>query len=247
MDFTNLVILFNSFVQLYMQLFLKGNPTLNALVASSLAIAVLAVSFSLFEPAVSHGQETFTVTQQITSEVSFLTSPGDVTMSGPIQGVTGGTSYGTSTFNVSTNDPDGYNVTIQFSTTTAMQGVGLSSDIDNYTPATGGVPDENFSVAAGDAEFAYSVVGVTTPSSVDSSFKVSGGVCGSGTNTAGKCWYNKANATVAETIVNATAPTAGTGATTSVVFRVGVGANPSPALETGFYIATATLTANVNP
>ena len=150
-----------------------------------------------------------------------------------------------STFNVTTNDPDGYTVTIQFSTTTAMQGDGLNSDIDNYTPASAGVPDEDFSVPAGDAEFGYHVLGITTPGDIDASFKISGGTCGSGTNTSGDCWYNRADATTTEQIVDASAATAGSGATTSLVFQVGVGANPVPALETGFYIATATLTATV--
>lgn len=229
-----------------MHFFTRRNPAIDAFVASVAALVVLGLSVSLAEPLVAHGDQVFEVTQEITSELSFLTDPGDVTMDDTIAGLTGGTAYGTSTFNVTTNDPQGYNVTIHFATTTAMQGEGISTDIDNYGPATGGVPDQNFSVAAGDAEFGYTVYGVTAGADVDASFKVSGGTCGSGTNTMNQCWYNKANATVAETIVNRTSATVATGATTSVVFQVGVGANPSPALQTGFYTATATLTAAVN-
>lgn len=231
-----------------MHVFLRGNPAVTAFTAAIGVVALLLASFSLFEPMVTHGQVNsgpFTVTQEVQSELSFLTDANDVTMSGAIQGITGGTAYGTSTFNITTNDPDGYVVTIAFSTTTAMQGIGLSSDISNFTPAVAGVPDQLFTVGANAAEFGYSVLGVTDPDSVDDSFKVSGGTCGSGSNVSNQCWFNKSDATAAEQIVDADGATAGTGATTTIVFQVGVSPNPIPALETGFYIATATLTANV--
>ena len=81
-----------------MHVFLRGNPSSNALVAALLTIALLGTSFALFEPIVSHGQVSsndFTITQEIQSEISFLTQPGNVTMSPAIQGVTGGTAFGT--------------------------------------------------------------------------------------------------------------------------------------------------------
>jgi len=236
-----------------MQTFLKGNPTVNALVASIVAVSMIVAMFALFEPIVSYGQtpsDAFTITQEITSELRFLTQPNDVTMGGTaIAGLTGGTRYGTSTFNISTNDPEGYTVSIAFDNVVAMQGIGAASGtaISNYLP--GGNPSYNFSVAAGDTAFAYSVNNETTPTDIDSSFKDNGSnSCGGHVGTqVGKCWYNEADATGGEQIIDSAGPTPGTGATSTVVFVVGVGADPDPALVTGFYVATATLTANVKP
>ncbi len=234
-----------------MHAFLRGNPTINAIVGSLIMLAMLLTSFSLFEPIVTHGQinDTITVTQEITSQISFLTNPNDVVMSNSIQGLTGGTSYGTTTFNISTNDPDGYTVTIAFSSTTAMAATGSTSVIPNYNPVAGGaLADYNFTVAAGQAFFGYTVQNETTATDIDATFKDDGASTCDGSDiqtNVGHCWFNKDDATVAEQIIDAADGTAATGATSSVTFRVGIGSNPTPALETGWYVATATLTANV--
>lgn len=229
-----------------MHVLLRGNPTLNAIVASVVTAALLLVSFSLFEPVVTYGQETFTVNQEITSQISFLTPPDSVAMSGSIQGVTGGRAYGTTTFNISTNDPDGYTVNIVFSTSTAMVATSSTSTIPNYNPSAGGaLADQYFIVTAGTAAFGYTVQNETTPDDVDATFKNTGATCGSGSQNIGECWYNKDDATSAEQIINASGPTVGTGATSSIQFQVAVGSNPNPALRTGWYVATATLTAAV--
>lgn len=231
-----------------MTTFLQGNPTVNAIVASIVLVALLFVSYTVFEPMVAYGVgDTFTVRQQVTSEIAFQTPPTDVVMTPVLQGLTGGNSFGTSTVSINTNNPTGYNMTIAFADVIAMKGENISSDIDNYTPAVGGTPDYNFSVAANDAEFAFTVNGVTTPADIDARFKDTGAACNSGTGTAvGHCWYNTADATSPVTIINRTTATPGTGATSTIVFQVGITANPSPAIETGFYNATATLTAIVN-
>jgi hypothetical protein len=220
-----------------------------AAIAALLTTVLCLGSFFLFEPYVAHGiVDTFTVRQQITGEISFKTAPNDVTMSPALQGITGGTSYGTSTVAITTNNPTGYYMTIAFSTSTAMQGELVSTDIANYTPATPGTPDYNFSVPAGSAEFGYTVDAVTTPGDIDPLFKDNGSACNTGAGTVvGKCWYGTTTATNAVRIINRSSATPGTGATSTVVFRVGVGANPVPALQTGFYTATATLTALTNP
>jgi hypothetical protein len=202
----------------------------------------------MLEPTIAHGiTDVFTVRQQITSEISFKTAPNDVVMSPSLQGITGGTSYGTSTVAITTNSPAGYTMTIAFATVTAMQGENISSDIDNYTPSTPGTPDFNFSVPAGDAEFGYTVDSITTPADISSLFKDNGAACNAGAGTlVGKCWYGTTTATNAVSLINRTSATPGTGATSTIVFRVGVGATPVPALQTGFYNATATLTALAN-
>jgi hypothetical protein len=235
-----------------MRTFLQGNPTVNAIVASVLTLAVLAATYFMFEPIAAYAvPDTFTVTQEITSEIAFKTLANDVTMTPAIQGITGGNAFGTSTVAINTNNPTGYNMTIAFATTTALQGENIGSDIDNYIPAGGaGDPDYNFAVGANDAEFGYTVRSVTTPLDVADMFQHNGSNnCDAGqTGTAaGHCWYNVANATDAVTIIDRPTATPGTGATSTIVFQVGVSANPSPAVQTGFYTATATLTALTNP
>jgi hypothetical protein len=237
-----------------MRSFLQGNPAAMAFIAALMVGALLAVSYFAFEPIVSYGAtDTFTITQQITSEISFRTPTNDVTMTPAIAGITGGNAFGTSTIVVETNNPSGYNMTIAFSTTTAMHNssTSLASVINNYGPASAGVPDYNWSVGANTGEFGYTVNSVTNAGDIDARFKDNGSACniGSGT-TVGKCWYNAGvagNATTPVGIINRTTATAGTGATSTVVFQVGITANPSPAIKTGFYIATATLTAVTNP
>jgi len=233
-----------------MQIFLKANPSLAALVASAVTLTILMASYFVFEPVVAHGiSDTFEITQEVTTQISFKTEPNDVTMNQTIPGVDGGSAYGTSTVAIITNNPTGYYMTIQFATTTAMQGENLNSDINNYTPTVGGNPDFNFAVGAGDAEFGYTVNSVTTPGDIDVRFKdngsnaCNGGFSGTLTN---RCWYGTADATSQVTIIDRETATPSTGATSTVVFRVGISPNPSPAIETGFYTATATLTALVN-
>jgi hypothetical protein len=233
-----------------MQNILQNKSAINALIASVLTASVLLVSFLVFEPKVAYGvAKTFEVTQEITSEISFTqTTLNNVTMTPSILGISGGTAYGTSTFAIRTNNTTGYNMTIAFATGTALQGDGVSSDISNYNPASAGTPDYAFASEVY-GQFAYTVNGVTAPGDIDSDFKDDGGTTCGGANTGttqGTCWYNQADATSPYMIINRLTATAAGGATSTVVFRVGVPSSPSPALVEGFYTATATLTAVTN-
>lgn len=228
-----------------MHTFLKANPAAAAFVAAMITTSVMAASYFVFEPVVASAiTDTFTVEQQVTSEISFKTAPNDVTMTPSLQGLTGGTAYGTSTVAITTNNPTGYIMSISFATTTAMQGENLNSDISNYTPAVGGTADYSFAVGANDAEFAYSVYSDTTPDDATIRFTNDGGACGQGTDeTLYRCWYGAADATSLVQLIDRANATPSTGATSTILFRVGITANPSPAIETGYYTATATLTA----
>lgn len=234
-----------------MQVFLKGNPTMNALVASLLAVALIAVSFSLFEPSMTRAANPhdFTVDQTVGAEISFQTEAADITMNGTIQGITGGTSWGTTTFNVLTNNINGYTVKINFATATAMQGNNIATDIDNFTSSGGASGQYDWSVAVGAAEFGYTVIGETEPTTIAQEFKDNGAdTCGGAfTGTVNyKCWFMASDATTQTTIVDSSSPTPGTGATSTLVFRIQAD-NPVPSLESGTYTATATLTAAVKP
>lgn len=225
-----------------MQVFLRGNPTISALWASFATVLVLTLVITLAEPMVAHGDQVFTIDQEITGELSFLTDPGDVVMDTALTGITANSSFGTSTFNVSTNNLLGYTVDIKFSTGTAMQATATDDVIPNYDTGDGN-GDYDMSVGAGEAFFAYSVYNETTPLDVDPSFEDNGSnSCGGGGSaTYGKCWYNQTDASTDVRIIDASSNTAASGATSSVLFQVQVGNNSGVA--TGWYRATATLTA----
>lgn len=226
-----------------MQFLLKGSPTLNAAVAAFVAVAMLTLLASISEPIVAHGDQQFTVTQEIASEIAFLTDPNDVVMDTTLSGLTGDSSLGTTTFNVSTNNATGYYVELAFSSSTAMNSTSSYAAIDNYLPAGDPNGDWDMSVSAGEGFFAYTVYNETTPGDADATFLGNGtNSCTTGsTATMQHCWFNKSDATVAERIIDANSPTVGTGATSSITFRVELGTNSG--VETGWYVATGTLTA----
>jgi len=208
------------------------------------------VSFFTLEPVVSRSAvEIFTIIQTVTGEISFLASTTAVTMSPTLPGVTGGTANGVTTARVQTNNSAGYNMTIEFASTTAMIGDSNGGVISDYTPTDPNVPDYSFSVGANTGEFAYTVEASTT-AELDPTFQDTGAACGSGGgNTTDTCWYNASSSggtTIAETIINSSSATPVSGSTSTLRFRVQITSNPSPAIPTDTYTATATLTALTN-
>ena len=219
------------------------NSARSAFIASFLIFALGVISFFAFEPSIGRtASDVFLVTQSITDETSFMASTTDVTLSPSISGLTGGTSSGTTTVRVLSNNNTGYNMTLAFSNTVAMQGNAFGGSIPNYTPASTTVPDFTFSVGANTAEFAYTVSASST-SDLDTTFRNNGTLCNnaSGGDTAFSCWFNPS--TTPEIIVNRGTSTPASGATTSIAFRLQVTSNPSPAIPEDTYTATATLTA----
>ncbi len=224
----------------------------NSFVATLVVALFFFAAFLTFEPVVGRAVvDIFTVSQSITAEISFNASTTDVTMSPSIPGVTGGTAYGSTTVRVTTNSTGGYNMTIQFSSSTAMNSLTSPQQyyISNYSPTDSKVPDFAFSIGgSGTAgEFGYSITASTT-SDIDTTFLDDGGTCGTGgADAVGGCWFNAsttgAGSTIAERILNRTTPTEASGSTSTVLFQVRVPSSPSPALLTDTYVATATLTA----
>lgn len=218
-----------------------------ALIATALIGLFGVALFFAFEPAVGRSAtDEFLVTQQITDEISFLVTASDVSMVGAIMGLTGGSATGTTLAVVRTNDSQGYNMTLAFSSSTAMNQNGGTGYINNYTPATSTLPDftwvDNASGQA--AEFGYTVM-ASTSSDVDQSFLNNGSLCNTGSSsTLNRCWLNPS--TTPETIINRTTPTGNGGATTTLIFHVSVPNAPSPVLPSGTYTATGTLTATNN-
>ncbi|MCR4285462.1 MAG: hypothetical protein NUW00_01050 [Candidatus Kaiserbacteria bacterium] len=223
-----------------------------AFVASTLVFALGLCTFFAFEPSVTRSataNDSFTVTQTITNEISFRTAPGDVTMVGSIAGLTGGYATGTTMVVINTNNATGYNMTIHFATSTSGRAMQASSTayINDYTQAgAAGVPDYSWvdNSTGQAAEFGYTVT-ASTSAEVDQSFLNNGSACNSagGTNDVDRCWLNPT--TSPETIINSAAPNGSS--TSTIKFKVAVPNAPSPALSSGSYVATGILTATTNP
>jgi hypothetical protein len=208
-------------------------------VIASLFVAVLV---PVLEPQLANAvEDQFTISQSVTSEITFLTPATDVTL-GAIPGVTGGTSLGQTQVVVSTNAATGYTMTIKASNTPAMVGNSLGGTISDYTPASASIPDFAFSVPSS-AEFAYTVSASTT-SDLAQKFLDNTSACNTGSaDTSGStsCWYGLSTSATS-TITRATA-TPASGATTTIYFQLKI--NPG-AVTQDTYVATTTLTATAN-
>lgn len=224
-----------------------------AFVATTLIVAVIAASYFLAEPRVGMAQDTstFTISQAITGETSFIVPATNTTLSGSIAGITGGTANGSTTVVVRTNSNTGYVMDIAFfnnGTPETMLGRVTGSDsIRDYTASSTGSstnpfePSRLFSTASTAAVFAYTVTANNT-SDLDQSFLHNGTSCnqpaGSRTNF-DFCWMTPATTTFR--VINRTTA-AVTGATSTLHFRVHVPNNPNPGVVSDTYTATATLT-----
>lgn len=221
------------------------NAATEAIVAAFLTVALLAASFFIIEPRVGRAQDsaTFTISQVITGETSFLVVPTNTTLTGSLNGITGGTANGSTTVSVQTNSATGYTMDIAFATTSsgnAMQAIANpGSSIHDYPAAVGGEPTFLFSTASTSAVFAYTISAVNT-SDVDASFKNDTTDCGVGSSyTTDRCWMEPSFSNFR---VISRGSSAVTGATSTLQFRVHVPNNPTPGLVADTYTATATLT-----
>lgn len=210
------------------------------------ALVLTTLLFSLvLEPtlgrAAATANDTFLITQSITDEISFLVPAADVTMVGPIQGVTGGYATGTTYAVVRSNSNSGYTMDISFSNAPAMRGnTTFSTGIRDYATSSSMMQPSFTFVASSAAQFGYTVAASTT-SDLDPSFLNNGSTCNAGAGyTANRCWMTPS--TTAYRIINRST-SAPSGATTTLTFHINVPSNPSPALDEDFYTATATLTA----
>lgn len=218
------------------------NQTVRAVVAAATIVPILLATFLAFEPTVTTGQETFTVRQQIDQEIAFTVAPQNVTMDQSLQGLTGGTANGSTTFAITTNNTGGYEVRISFASTTAMEHETSGAFIPNLGTSGGTtVADFATSSVSGSSGFAYSITGphITTP------FTGTTAGCGSGSGTgdADACWYLESDATAAYLLIDSTVASDSSGDPYDIYFRTVVDQNPTPALPQGFYTATTTLTA----
>ena len=220
---------------------------------SALILATTLGSFVMFEPAVSfavaNATSQFTVKQVINTEISFLTPGSNIVLAPSLGGITGGDATGTVQVVVLTNNRTGYNMTIMASSSGNMVGEASSTNkIGAYTPAVGGTPDFNFTVAANGAEFGFTAAASTT-ADLALAFQQNGSSCGiAGSNSSlAHCWMNSTSTTPGTQVINTSGPTSYSGSTTTLAFHVKIMPNPLPEIPNDTYTATTTLTASVNP
>ncbi len=229
------------------------NSARSSLVASVLVVAFVVLSYVGFEPSVGRSAtEVFEVTQTVSGAISFLASTSPVVMQGTLDGLTGGTSWGTTTSRVRTNNAAGYNMTLTFASTAPMIRNNGGGTIPTYLYSTGTTDyPSGFSTAVPNAQFGFSVSASST-AEVSAVFKGNGTTnCGSGTGStfvANNCWRgaSSTNASASTLLINSSAPTPSSGSTSTLQFRITIPNNPSPAVPDGTYTATATLTATNN-
>lgn len=177
---------------------------------------------------------------------SYLTvsAPNDIALTPSIPGVSGGTATGEITWTVIADGSAGFSVDLSASTDPAMI---LSGDptyyFDDYTPSAGGVPDYNWSIGAGDAEFGFTVEPETAEDAVQKFLDNGVDSCNTGsTQTAGKCWFDF-NGTADISIINRPSRTDNDGEDELISFQ---GQSSAKLLKDGDYTATITTTVYSN-
>jgi len=174
--------------------------------------------------------------QQMQETFLAVSAAADVTMSGSLGGVSGGTSNGQTSITVTTDSSGGYELYIKASSSPAMQGNSEGGNISNYTPA-GANPDFTFSVASNAGEFGFTPEG----SDISQEYRDNGSsACNTGSSdTSNACW--NALTTTNELISHSATSTHPNGAATTVKFRITLGSANLTIEDT--YTATSTLTA----
>lgn len=203
----------------------------------TLVVGMVLVGYSAMEPAVLLAQSATDEVQVSLTVDSGITisSPSDVTMS-PNLSVTQNTSTGDVAWTVTTNDTDGYTLTVQASTSPALQSAG--DDFPDYTETVENTP-EAWSVTSA-YEFGFGAHGTD----------VTDGTWGAGTacndggagNIPADINYQGFNGTTSVQVASSNTVTSTTGTASTVCFAAeqdGVFA-PSGAYS-GIIVATATV------
>lgn len=170
--------------------------------------------------------------QQMVSTSISITSAADINL-GSISGMTASSATGSAAWNVKTDNPAGYSLSVQASTSPALKSAGDASFAD-YAP--GGTPSFAFTVSSGTSAFGFTPEG----SDIATAYKDDGAACNTGSgDTADKCWDGFS--TSPKIIATRTSASTPNGATTTLKVRAEVGS--SYLQEAGAYTAELTVTA----
>jgi hypothetical protein len=154
---------------------------------------------------------------------------------GHINGLTGGTATGTLAITVVTDNPAGYSLSVQASSSPAMQ-TATRSGFNDYSSVSSTTPDYAFAIASNTSAFGFTV------NSADALEKYlnNGSACNIGsTNTAFACWngFSTSSAIIAQSAF----PNNATGTVTTLDLEAKVGTGKLQ--DSGTYTATVTVTA----
>jgi hypothetical protein len=162
-----------------------------------------------------------------------ITAVSDFALSS-IGGVSGGASTAVKDWNITTDNPAGYEMKVRADTDPAMQNTTADGSFADYDAGTD--PDYTFSVAASESAFGFSPEGAN----LTQEYQDNGSSCNTGSlDTQSACW--RGFTTSGQVVASAGDNNQPAGATTSLRFRAESGAdNIQPA---GDYQATITVTA----
>jgi len=204
------------------------------LIIFSLVITLISVT----QPATLNAvDDSINVNLTVDSGIS-ITSPSDVTMSN--LGTSVNTSTGSAIWNVKTNDPDGYSLSVRASASPAMVSGG-NSFLD-YTEATPGTPD-TWSVDSGTIQFGFSGLGTDVVNVNSDRFAATGQTTcdnGSASSTVNSTIRFLGFETSNQTLATRSATTTTSGVNTTICFAAGQNGVYAPA---GTYQAVITATA----
>jgi hypothetical protein len=201
-------------------------------------ILIFVLGYMYVEPVVADAagatvQQTFTVTQTVTGELS-MTDPADVALSPDLGGMTGGTSTGSTSFSVTTSNEAGFTTTVQSSD--QLSHTTLTDYFKDYTQAA---PTYNWTNPA-DSAFGYNVVS----SVAATAFKNNGtSACGSGANNSiDHCWIGFSTSTPYTILTTSSAQKSGVTATINLKAYLAANQN----FSNGSYTTTITVTSTCN-
>ncbi len=181
--------------------------------------------------------------QEMQESYISVSSPADVGMTPDIPGISGGTADGSATWTVIADNSAGFNMKIKASTIPAMRLDG-SHYFDDFTTASPGVPDYDWSVASNNAEFGFTVEPATDSDAVQAFLDNASNACNqsSGSQTLNKCWLDF-NGTTDVDMIDRSIRTSTSGEDEVIKFRAQ--SNAKFMLE-GAYSAMATVTVASN-
>jgi len=161
-----------------------------------------------------------------------ISSPSDLVMAS-MSGLSGGSSEGTLSWVVTTDNTAGYSISLASTTTPALKSA--TDSLADYVPA-GSNPDYNFTNLPANSSFGFSPEGAD----VISRFKDNGSVCNTGSSeTASRCWDGLS--TTPKNVAGSATSNHPSGTTTTARFHAESGANHIQ--TSGVYSVTIVATA----